>query len=55
MREILDLAPKRASHPQGNRLDKREATELLRKGNCAEDLALGYAEGERVQGLGFSQ
>jgi len=55
MREILGLAPKRASRPQGNRLDKREAAELLKKGSCAEDLAPGYAEGERVQGLGFSQ
>eukprot|EP01018_Ginkgo_biloba_P013018 Gb_28736 [translate_table: standard] len=55
MREILGLAPKRENRPQGNRLDKREAAELLKKGVSAEDLAPGYAEGERVQGLGFAR
>eukprot|EP00252_Welwitschia_mirabilis_P010624 TRINITY_DN23_c1_g1_i1.p1 TRINITY_DN23_c1_g1~~TRINITY_DN23_c1_g1_i1.p1 ORF type:complete len:247 (+),score=64.53 TRINITY_DN23_c1_g1_i1:152-892(+) len=55
MLEILGLAPKRQTRPQGNRLDKREAAELLKKGNSADDLAPGYAEGERVQGLGFTR
>ena len=55
MREILGLAPKRESRPMGNRLDKREAAELLKKGVSAEDLASGYADGERVQGLGFTR
>ncbi|GLJ54369.1 hypothetical protein SUGI_1167380 [Cryptomeria japonica] len=55
MLEVLGLAPKRENRPLGNRLDKREAAELLKKGTNAEDLAPGYAEGERVQGLGFTR
>uniref|UniRef100_A0A0C9RSE1 TSA: Wollemia nobilis Ref_Wollemi_Transcript_15201_1017 transcribed RNA sequence n=1 Tax=Wollemia nobilis TaxID=56998 RepID=A0A0C9RSE1_9CONI len=55
MQEILGLAPKRESRPQGNRLDKREAAELFKKGTSGEDLASGYAEGERVEGLGFAR
>ncbi|KAH9322008.1 hypothetical protein KI387_016647, partial [Taxus chinensis] len=55
MREILGLAPKRENRPQGNRLDKRETAELLKKGTSAEDFVPGYADGERVQGLGFTR
>ncbi|KAG2376992.1 hypothetical protein LR48_Vigan06g122800 [Vigna angularis] len=55
MREALGLAPKRANHPQGNRLDKHEFSELVKRGSTAEDLGAGHAEAARVQGLGFSR
>ncbi|XP_061366329.1 uncharacterized protein LOC133309564 [Gastrolobium bilobum] len=55
MREALGLAPKRANRPQGNRLDKHEFSELVKKGSTAEDLGEGHAEAARVQGLGFSR
>ncbi|KAF8403321.1 hypothetical protein HHK36_011423 [Tetracentron sinense] len=55
MREALGLAPKRASRPQGNRLDKHEFSELVKKGSTAEDLGEGHAEAAQVQGLGFSR
>ncbi|KAK9126366.1 hypothetical protein Scep_015212 [Stephania cephalantha] len=55
MREALGLAPKRASRPQGNRLDKHEYEELVKKGSTAEDLGEGHAEAAQVQGLGFSR
>lgn len=55
MREALGLAPKRASRPQGNRLDKHELSELVKRGSTAEDLGGGHAEAASVQGLGFSR
>lgn len=55
MREALGLAPKRASRPQGNRLDKHEFTELVKRGSTAEDLGEGHAEAAKVHGLGFSR
>ncbi|XWS75325.1 hypothetical protein CRYUN_Cryun01aG0076700 [Craigia yunnanensis] len=55
MREALGLAPKRSSQPQGNRLDKHELSELVKRGSTAEDLGAGHAEAARVQGLGFSR
>nr|CAD1838516.1 unnamed protein product [Ananas comosus var. bracteatus] len=53
MREALGLAPKRASRPQGNRLDKYEYAELVKRGSTAEDLGAGHAEAAQVQGLGL--
>ncbi|KAH0864825.1 hypothetical protein HID58_082036 [Brassica napus] len=38
MREALGLAPKSSTRPQGNRLDKQEYTELIKRGSTAEDL-----------------
>ncbi|EEF46602.1 Multiple myeloma tumor-associated protein, putative [Ricinus communis] len=55
MREALGLAPKCASRPQGNRLDKHEFSELVKRGSTAEDLGGGHAEAARVDGLGFSR
>ncbi|KAG9459009.1 hypothetical protein H6P81_003517 [Aristolochia fimbriata] len=55
MREALGLAPKSSSRPQGNRLDKHELSELVKRGTTAEDLGEGHAEAVRVQGLGFSR
>uniref|UniRef100_A0A6N2M440 Multiple myeloma tumor-associated protein 2-like N-terminal domain-containing protein n=1 Tax=Salix viminalis TaxID=40686 RepID=A0A6N2M440_SALVM len=55
MREALGLAPKRSSRPQGNRLDKHEYTELVKRGSTAEDLGAGHADAARVDGLGFSR
>jgi hypothetical protein len=55
MREGLGLAPKRASRPQGNRLDKHEFSELVKRSSTAEDLGAGHAEAAQVQGLGFSR
>lgn len=55
MREALGLAPKRSTHPQGNRLDKHEFSELVKRGSTAEDLGAGYSEAARVDGLGFSR
>ncbi|KAL6523808.1 hypothetical protein OROHE_016346 [Orobanche hederae] len=53
MREALGLAPKRASKSQGNRLDKHEFAELVKRGSTAEDLGAGHAEAAQVHGLGF--
>nr|DAD48512.1 TPA_asm: hypothetical protein HUJ06_018449 [Nelumbo nucifera] len=53
MQEALGLAPKRANRPQGNRLDKHEFSELVKRGSTAEDLGEGHAEAARVQGLGY--
>ncbi|KAG6512970.1 hypothetical protein ZIOFF_031109 [Zingiber officinale] len=53
MREVLGLAPKRASRPQGNRLDKHEYTELVKRGSTADDLGAQHAEAIMVQGLGL--
>ncbi|CAL9192723.1 unnamed protein product [Musa hybrid cultivar] len=53
MREALGLAPKRASRSQGNRLDKHEYAELIKRGSTAEDLGAGHAEAAQVQGLGL--
>ncbi|XP_008788951.2 LOW QUALITY PROTEIN: multiple myeloma tumor-associated protein 2 homolog [Phoenix dactylifera] len=53
MREALGLAPKRANRPQGNRLDKNEYAELVKRGSTAEDLGAGHAEAAQVQGLGL--
>ncbi|XP_027111294.1 uncharacterized protein [Coffea arabica] len=55
MREALGLAPKRATRIQGNRLDKHEFSELVKRGSTAEDLGAGHAEAARVHGLGFSR
>lgn len=55
MREALGLAPKRANRPQGNRLDKHEFAELVKKGSTAEDVGAGHAEAASVQGLGFAR
>ncbi|KAG5059484.1 hypothetical protein JHK87_000513 [Glycine soja] len=55
MREALGLAPKCSNHPQGNRLDKHEFSELVKRGSTAEDLGAGHAEAARVQGLGFAR
>ncbi|XXG65062.1 hypothetical protein AAC387_Pa05g2859 [Persea americana] len=55
MREALGLAPKRSNRSQGNRLDKHEFSELVKRGSTAEDLGAGHAEAARVQGLGFSR
>ena len=54
MREALGLAPKR-SRPQGNRLDKHEFSELVKRGSTAEDVGEGHAEAAHVHGLGFSR
>ncbi|KAL5721239.1 hypothetical protein ACHQM5_013826 [Ranunculus cassubicifolius] len=51
MREALGLAPKRSSRPQGNRLDKHEFQELVKRGSTAEDLGAGHAEATHVQEL----
>ncbi|KAG8390805.1 hypothetical protein BUALT_Bualt01G0121800 [Buddleja alternifolia] len=53
MREALGLAPKRATKSHGNRLDKHEFAELVKRGSTAEDLGAGHAEAAQVQGLGF--
>ncbi|KAJ4802308.1 Multiple myeloma tumor-associated protein 2 [Rhynchospora pubera] len=53
MREALGLAPKRAKRAQGNRLDKHEYAELVKRGSTAEDLGAGHAEAAQVQGLGL--
>ncbi|KAM0823100.1 hypothetical protein ACQ4PT_071090 [Festuca glaucescens] len=53
MREALGLAPKRSSRPKGNRLDKHEYAELIKRGSTAEDLGAGHAEAAQVQGLGL--
>ncbi|KAM5548508.1 hypothetical protein ABKV19_000092 [Rosa sericea] len=55
MREALGLAPKRANRVQGNRLDKHEFSELVKRGSTAEDLGEGHAEAAHVHGLGFSR
>lgn len=55
MREALGLAPKRSDRPKGNRLDKHEFSELVKRGSTAEDLGAGHAEAAKVQGLGFSR
>lgn len=55
MREALGLAPKRSNRPQGNRLDKHEFSELVKRGSTAEDLGGGHAEAAQVNGLGFSR
>ncbi|KAG5062781.1 hypothetical protein AAZX31_02G105200 [Glycine max] len=55
MREALGLAPKRSNRPQGNRLDKHEFSELVKRGSTAEDVGAGHAEAARVQGLGFAR
>lgn len=55
MREALGLAPKRAAKPQGNRLDKHEFADLVKRGSTAEDLGAGHADAAQVQGLGFAR
>ncbi|GFP88837.1 multiple myeloma tumor-associated protein 2 homolog [Phtheirospermum japonicum] len=55
MREALGLAPKRATKSQGNRLDKHEFAELVKRGSTAEDLGAGHAEAAQVQGIGFAR
>ncbi|KAK1549263.1 hypothetical protein Q3G72_013925 [Acer saccharum] len=51
MRDALGLAPKRASKPQGNRLDKHELSELVKRGSTAEDVGAGHAEAAWVHGI----
>ncbi|KAK6144229.1 hypothetical protein DH2020_021049 [Rehmannia glutinosa] len=53
--EALGLAPKRAAKSQGNRLDKHEFAELVKRGSTAEDLGAGHAEAAEVHGLGFAR
>ncbi|KAK8921726.1 hypothetical protein KSP39_PZI020882 [Platanthera zijinensis] len=53
MREALGLAPKRSARPQGNRIDKHEYAELIKRESAAEDLGGGHAEAAQVQGLGL--
>lgn len=53
MREALGLAPKTTGRSHGNRLDKHEFSELVKRGSTAEDLGAGHAEAAQVQGLGF--
>ncbi|KAF5742507.1 Multiple myeloma tumor-associated 2 [Tripterygium wilfordii] len=55
MREALGLAPKRSTRPQGNRLDKHEFSELVKRSSTADDLGEGHSEAARVDGLGFSR
>ncbi|GMH07866.1 hypothetical protein Nepgr_009706 [Nepenthes gracilis] len=55
MREALGLAPKRGTQSQGNRLDKHEFSELVKRGSTAEDLGAGHAEATEVHGVGFSR
>ncbi|GAA0138979.1 hypothetical protein LIER_00618 [Lithospermum erythrorhizon] len=55
MREALGLAPKRAAKPQGNRLDKHEFSELVKRGSTADDLGAGHEEAAWVHGLGFER
>lgn len=55
MMEALGLAPKRSGKSQGNRLDKHEFAELVKRGSTAEDLGAGHAEAAQVQGLGFAR
>lgn len=55
MREALGLAPKRSTKSQGNRLDKHEFAELVKRGSTAEDLGAGHADAAQVQGLGFAR
>ncbi|KAK1549269.1 hypothetical protein Q3G72_033804 [Acer saccharum] len=55
MRDALGLAPKRASKPQGNRLDKDELSELVKRGSTAEDMGAGHAEAAWVHGVGFAR
>lgn len=55
MREALGLAPKRSNRPQGNRLDKHEFSELVKRGSTAEDVGAGHSEAAWVHGLGFAR
>ncbi|KAE8682019.1 Leukocyte immunoglobulin-like receptor subfamily A member 5 isoform 2 [Hibiscus syriacus] len=45
----------RDKNSKGNRLDKHELSELVKRGSTAEDLGAGHAEAARVDGLGFSR
>jgi ubiquitin len=54
MRELLGLAPRREVRPRGSHLDKREQEELFKRGKAAEEVDPTYAQGERVQGLGYA-
>jgi len=53
IQEALGLAPRR-DKPRVNRLDKREQEELLKRSKTGEEVEKPYAQGERVQGLGFA-
>lgn len=55
MSEALGLAPQRSNRPQGNRLDKHEFSELVKRGSTAEDLGGGHADAAKVDGLGFAR
>lgn len=54
IQEALGLAPRRDNKPRVNRLDKREQEELLKRSKAGEEVDKPYAQGERVQGLGFA-
>ncbi len=54
IQEALGLAPRRDKKPQGNRLDKKEQEELFKRTKTGEDVEKPYAEGERIEGLGFA-
>uniref|UniRef100_A0A7N0SW63 Multiple myeloma tumor-associated protein 2-like N-terminal domain-containing protein n=2 Tax=Kalanchoe fedtschenkoi TaxID=63787 RepID=A0A7N0SW63_KALFE len=55
MREAIGLAPRSSSRSHGNRLDKHEFQELVKKGSTAEDLSEGHADAVQVHGLGFAR
>jgi len=55
MREALGLAPKSSTRPQGNRLDKQEYTDLVKRNSTAEDLGAGNADAVWVHGLGYAK
>ncbi|KAI3470650.1 hypothetical protein Pfo_027313 [Paulownia fortunei] len=53
MREALGLPPMHPTKPQGNRLDKHEFAELVKRGSTVEDLGAGHAEAaERALNFG---
>ncbi|CAH8385256.1 unnamed protein product [Eruca vesicaria subsp. sativa] len=54
MREALGLTPKSSTRPQGNRLDKQEFNDLLKRESTAEDLGAGKADAVWVHGLGYA-
>jgi hypothetical protein len=54
LQELLGLAPRREVRPRGSHLDKREQEELFKRGKAAEEVDPTYAQGERVQGLGYA-
>ena len=58
MNQLLGLAPKRRKSAQpvsGSRLESREMQQLFERGHSGEAISEVYKEGERTQGVGFSQ